>query len=258
MSILNHEAMNSRSWLSKLRNPLCPIPMKSLLRKSVYYPSAGDDGDPVKYLGKHFQSFVYVDYAVGRKRFLKALPAFRGYDIFMLREVRLNELFPSTWKPPTIRPEDGDPEFANHFKMPPFAVWAVYERSPGVLLEHGPKRFSLLYIGGDGALTYHALYYSHQVTPAVVAVIQPGTGYGCNWTDFEDPQKILARLVRENPAGMPDHFLYGGWEDGESYRDAPWPDFKTTGLVLHGRLRLFARRTESSLVTHPTQGPTEM
>lgn len=230
------------AWLSKLQSPLVPIPMRSLLRKSVYYPSAGMDGDPVKYLGKYFQSFVYVDYGVGREPVLNDLPTFRGYKLFSHREVLQDELVPTTWTPPEIHPEDGNPDNANSFIEPPFAIWAVYDRKSEVCPEHGPQRFSLLYIGGDGVMTYHALYYTHQVKPAVVAIIQPGTGFGNNWTDFRDPKMIFARLVRQNPAGIPEHLLYGGWGEGQFYRDAPWPKFNTTGLVLHGRLRLFARR----------------
>ena len=229
-------------WLSKLGDPLGPIPMPDVLRQCVYYPSAGLDGDPVKYLGRYFQSFVYVDYGVGEQLVLNDLPNFRGYDQISNRQVCEDELVPQGWQPPKLRREDGNPKRNASFIKPPFAIWAVYDRKPEVCSEHGPKRFSLLYIGGEGAATYHALFYSHQVSPAVVALIQPGTGFGGNWTDFRDPNQILARLVRENPAGQPSHLLYGGWGDGESYRDAPWPEYRTAGLILHGRLRLFARQ----------------
>ena len=229
-------------WLSKLGDPLGPIPMPDVLRHCVYYPAAGLDGDPVKYLGRYFQSFVYVDYGVGEQLVLNDLPNFRGYDQISNRQVGQDELVPQGWQPPKLRPEDGDPTRNASFIKPPFAIWAVYDRRPEVCSEHGPQRFSLLYIGGEGAATFHALFYSHQVAPAVVALIQPGTGFGRNWTDFENPNRVFARLVRENPAGQPGHLLYGGWSDGGCYRDAPWPEYRTAGLILHGRLRLFARQ----------------
>lgn len=229
-------------WLSELVDPLGPIPMPDLLRHCVYYPSAGVDGTPVKYLGRYFQSFVYVDYGVGEQIVLNDLPNFRGYDLIASRQVCQDELFPQGWRPPELRPEDGNPTRNAGSIKPPFAIWAVFDRKPEVCPEHGPKRFSLLYIGGEGAATYHALFYSHQVSPAVVALIQPGTGFGGNWTDFENPNQILARLVRENPAGMPGHLLYGGWGDGDFYRDAPWPEYRAAGLILRWRFRLFARQ----------------
>jgi len=229
-------------WLSELGDPLDRIPMPDVLRQCVYYPSAGVDGTPVKYLGRYFQSFVYVDYGMGEKSVLKELPTFRGYDLISNRKVCQDELFPQRWQPPELRPEDGDPTSKAARRLPPFALWAIYDRKSDVCSEHGPKRFSLLYIGGEGATTYRDLFYSHQVSPAVLALIQPGPRWGGNWTNFEDPDQILARLVRENPSGMPGHLLYGGWGDGECYRDAPWPEYRTAGLILHGRLRLFARR----------------
>ena len=248
-------------WLSKLGDPLGPIPMPDVLRHCVYYPAAGLDGDPVKYLGRYFQSFVYVDYGVGEQRVLNDLPNFRGYDQISNRQVCQDELVPQGWQPRKSRREHGTPKRNASFmpSKPPFAIWAVYDRKPEVCPEHGPKRFSLLYIGGDGAETFHALFYSHQVSPAVVALIQPGRDFSDPIffeigesddvfeyigipTDFDNPNHVFARLVRENPAGQPSHLLYGGWGDGESYRDAPWPEYRTAGLILHGRLRLFARQ----------------
>ena len=230
-------------WLLTLVNPLGPIPMRELLEHCVYYPAAGLDGDPVKYLGKDFQSFVYVDYGVGREPVLRDLPNFNGYQLFSHREVLQDELIPHGWVPPELQPGDGDPTRTADFIRQPFAIWAIYDRKAAVSPEHGPERFSLLYIGGDGAATYHSLFYSHKVSPAVVAVINPGNGFGNGWTDFRSSKQILARLVRRTPTGMPDHFLFGGG-NGEFLRHAPWAEYQTAGLILHEQLRLFARRTD--------------
>ena len=212
-------------WLSNLVNLLGPIPTQELLRHCVYYPAAGLDGDPVKYLGRYFQSFVYVDNGVEREQVLRKLRNFRGYDDFWHREVPLDELVLE--KGP--RWEDRDPTFA---------IWAVFMRNADVCPEHGPERFSLLYIGGGGVAMYHSLFNTRGIAPAVVALIQPGGG-------FTDPNKIFARRVRDNP---PDHLLYGGDGDGDLYQHAPWPEYQTTGLILHERLRLFARRTDDDSV----------
>ena len=93
-------------WLSKLGNPLGSIPMRKLLQHCVYYPLAGLDGDPVKYLGKHFQSFVYVDYGVGQDAVHNELLNFRGYDLFAHRDVGLCELTPQGEQPPSLLRQD--------------------------------------------------------------------------------------------------------------------------------------------------------
>lgn len=114
-------------WLSELVDPLGPIPMPDLLRHCVYYPSAGVDGTPVKYLGRYFQSFVYVDYGVGEQIVLNDLPNFRGYDLIASRQVCQDELFPQGWRPPELRPEDGNPtrnagSISRHLPSGPFST----------------------------------------------------------------------------------------------------------------------------------------
>lgn len=89
-----------------ISHPLGPIPMPDLLRRCVYYPSAHLDGDPVKYLGRYFQS---VDYGVGEHLVLNDLPNFRGYDQISNRQVCQDVLVLQGWQPPVLRPEDGDP-----------------------------------------------------------------------------------------------------------------------------------------------------
>jgi|GEM_PF-5643736 len=112
-----------------ISHPLGPIPMPDLLRHCVYYPSAHLDGDPVKDLGRYFQSFVYVDYGVGEHLVLNDLLNFRGYNQISNRQVCQDGLVPQGWQPPELRPEDGDPTREARFVKPPFAVWAVYDTS---------------------------------------------------------------------------------------------------------------------------------
>lgn len=216
------------------------IPLPEILKDSVYYPACGLDGDPIKYLGKQFQSFVYVDYGVGRDAVLHDLEHFTGYDLEACREFESRDLVPSGWSPPPFARMGSVREQVVQTIRGPFAIWALYRRQPNRDDDHGPTGFSLLFIGGDGVATFHALYYSHQATPAVICLIQPGTGFGGNWTDFEAQDGILARLVLGNPAGRPRFLLYGGGGDGEFYRRAPWPGYEHQVAVLHGRLRLFS------------------
>ena len=101
----------------------------------------------------------------------------------------------------------------------------VLERESGFSPEHGPARFSLLYLCADGAAAYQALYVANAVAPKVIAIIQPGHGFGCNWTNFGDPEQILARTVATNPAGKPELLLYGGYGARDYFREPCWPEY---------------------------------
>lgn len=217
-----------------------PIPLPEILKDSVYYPACGLDGDPIKYLGKQSQSFVYVDYGVGRDAVLHDLEHFTGYDLEACRELEQRELVPSGCRPPQFARMNSIPEQVVQIIREPFAIWALFRRRPEYSNDHGPSGFSLLYIGADGVATFRDLYYSFQIAPAVICLIQPGTGFGGNWTDFEAREGILARLVLGNPAGRPRFLLYGGMGKGKFYRRAPWPGYEKQEAVLHGRLRLFS------------------
>ena len=46
------------------------IPIKALLKDSLYYPSAGLEGYVVKHFGSEVQSFIYCDYATGENLLL--------------------------------------------------------------------------------------------------------------------------------------------------------------------------------------------
>lgn len=49
-------------WL-KVLSDLERLPLRDILTRSVFYPSCGLDGKPIKFLGGFVHSFVYVDYA---------------------------------------------------------------------------------------------------------------------------------------------------------------------------------------------------
>ena len=229
------------AWLATATEPLGCLPIREVLTASVYYPACGFDGDLVKYLAGNFHSFVYVDYGVGREAVINNIQGFRGYRVAARRDVTERELTPDGWTPQLLRQSDGNPHARSDWVRPPFGVWCIQERTDEYGPEHGPERFSLLYIGGDGIATFQALYHGNGVAPAAVAVIQPGTGFGGNWTDFEDPGRVFARSVLGNPAGVPEYLLSGGWGNGEFYRRPCWPEYPVPIRVLHGRLRLWRR-----------------
>src|SRR5690606_20306993 len=89
----------------------------------------------------------------------------------------------------------------------PFAEWVVLQRKNDFGADHGPERLSLLYLVADGAAAFHALYNTQRVAPYIVSIIQPGTGFGGNRTDFREEKLIFGRVVLGNPAGVPEYLL---------------------------------------------------
>jgi len=201
------------------------LPINELLENSLYYPSCGFDGGVVKFCGKEIQSFIYCDYATGKIELLNQLNSFKGYDILANRSLVINELIPNGWNsqlPPNFN-IDTYYRYRDEFKKP-FANWVVYERKSDFDETHGPMRFSLIYIGGEGVATYQALYWSNKKTAKALAIIQPGHGFGFNWTNFSELAGPLKWVISNNPHGCPDFILYGGF--GSDYTDLNWGGYE--------------------------------
>lgn len=102
-----------------------PVPLRDLLMDSLYYPSAGFDGRPVKHLAGNVFSFIYVDYGKDHQAFNNALdnPGFKGYEIIGTRSVTEKELNPTNFRP-RILPKagvDGNPQQYRDWVPKPFA-----------------------------------------------------------------------------------------------------------------------------------------
>jgi len=308
-------------WLANISQStiaIDPFPLTQLLEDSLYYPSSGFDGDPVKYLSGNILSYIYVDYGHSQDKLENEIlkRGFRGYDLVATRSVTEQELTPSGWRPiqPTqyhgerpgnnwfdhddltieglkifhhdkekkfreqswkfrelsekfrqcsedlirlsemllvIQEQDRfdvEPDFqgindrlvyiesefdyqrkelehqrqeykteckdlmGSEFwnKKKPYCFWSIFQRGINVPSIHGPPRFSLLYLCADGVAAFQALYYANSASPKAVAVIQPGTAFGGNWTDFENPSGIFADTVLGNPQGSPQILLNKG------------------------------------------------
>jgi hypothetical protein len=89
--------------------------------------------------------------------------------------------------------------------------------------DHGPERFSLLYVRGEGVATFAGLYAANKVSPKALAIIQPGHGFGGNWTNFTSTGACLYKFLKSNPDGMPTYVFNGGI--GCNYDDLDWPDY---------------------------------
>ena len=333
-------------WLPKISQStitIDPFPLTQLLEDSLYYPSSGFDGDPVKYLSGNILSYIYVDYGHSQDKLENEIlkRGFRGYDLVATRSVTEQELTPRGWRPRqptqyhgerssndwfdhddltiegfkifhlenreareearefekeslellseqfaveqcyfdnlTLHLEEEKSELQDmnglqresalqdindrqrdieteleykrryyrteceHFEelshkftlmgdlfwgeKEPYCSWSIFQRGEDVPSIHGPPRFSLLYLCADGVAAFQALYYANSLSPKAVAVIQPGTAFGGNWTDFDDPSGIFARTVFGNPKGSPQILLNGGRGNRDFFREPCWPSY---------------------------------
>jgi hypothetical protein len=199
--------------------------VKAVLKDSLYYPAARFDGDPVKYFAGNVYSFLYVDYGVSRGEFLSEIHhprySFRGYHILHQEPITEEQLTPNGWTV-KIFPERTLATDLGRFERDrnegvikkPFCEWVIFERDKGLDKRHGPERFSLLYLCADGVAAYQAIYLSNNIRPKIIAIIQPGTGFGNNWTDFRDEKEIFARSVFHYEDLLPDYIIDGWWHSG--------------------------------------------
>ena len=214
-----------------------PFPIRLILRDSLYYPCSGFDGKPVKYLAGKILSFVYVDYGYTRNELFAELEGrgFRGYDLVASRSISEPDLAPQGWRLPPLELHDGYPTKYRDRIKEPFYEWLLFQRREDFPACHGPSRVSLLYLCADGVAAFYTLYVSNSIAPRIVAVIQPGHGFGMNWTNFEDPRKIFSRSVLGNPGGRPEFLLYGGWGKPHHYGSSCWPDYNENVCFFGGR-----------------------
>ena len=198
-----------------------PFPLRKLIINSLYYPCSGFDGGPIEHLGGNIVSFLYVDYGYSEEKFMIQLRTigFRGYHELATRKVTKKELTPSGWQPKLLLTPEDNLSRAYCDAQKPFFIWTVLQRNCDYSEDHGPVRFSLLYLCSDAVATFHALYLTNKIAPKAVAIIQQT---GRNWTDLRCRNKIFARYVIDcNPGGCPEYLLDGG--DLES---PCWPEYE--------------------------------
>lgn len=231
--------MNWLKSISKEKIESENLPLKEILDNSFYYPASGTDGGPVKFFSNEFDSFIYVDYHYNENRFLDEFDSFNGYHVLGHRSVLKDELIPLGWTAdiPTGKFSYKYPGTGSHIDnwiAESFAHWTIYERNQDFDDNHGPERFSLLFISGEGVATYQALYTSNNARPKGIGIIQPGTGFGGNWTDFRDDKYPFGQVVKDNPAGMPDVIFYGGYGSGYGNPDKlKWEGYCLTDIKIN-------------------------
>lgn len=229
------------------------LPLQDILSNSLYYPACGFDGGVVKNCNTERRklgivSFICCDYATGEEEFKRNQDTFLGYHILGSRAVQPHELIPNGWEqelPPRIRQQNYE-RYRNYRK--PFMHWTVYERDENKEEKYGSKRFSLLYVGGEGVATYQALYWSNHISPRAIAIISEERGSVSNWTNFGSEDGPFAWVVLNNPAGQPDTVYYGSSSYGGRYNKFSWEGFQEDRIVRHyfpynkGEVRVWVKR----------------
>lgn len=209
------------------------FPLYEMLATSLFYSACDNDGGVVRDCNMSnmelgVDTFIYCDYSFGEERLNEEIDSFHGYKVFATRKLKQSDLTPNGWNP-QVPPNLSMQQyriFQNAYSTP-FAKWIVYERVPEKEDDFGPKRFSLIYIGGEGIATYQALYWSNNACPKALAIIQPGHGFGLNWTNFTEPNGFLNWVVSKNPNHkMPAQIYFGGIGGRNSYDDLNWINYK--------------------------------
>ena len=224
------------TWLENLES-LDVLPIDDLLKDSIYYPASYCDRSVIEIFGGYGHSFIYVDF-YRNKEFLNEQinEQFKGYNKLFYREVKQSELCFRPYSPILpVNGEDGDLEecrFKTRNVKEPCAFWVVYERGGSIDPGYGPKRFSLLYIAGEGVATYQALYYSNKTKPSLIVMIACNTGTGGNWTEFLKRGGFFERVVLGNPAGHPDYITAFETKYGQQI----WNGYSTMVITRGGSL----------------------
>ena len=213
------------------------VPLRNILYDSLFYPACGLNGTPVKYLGGNIHSFIYADYGVSRSMFLKNLHGtgrdcgFKGYRLVRQMDLHRDQLVPRGWIPPLVPEPSFDTVRLNAVEASadPFCHWSVWRRKRNLSHSHGPEAFSFLFVCGEMSAVYQGLYTNNGMKPKVLAIIQPGC-MGGEWENPESDDSFFRKVVRANPAGMPEYLLHGGF--GRGFYEKPcWKDYGGEMLI---------------------------
>jgi len=207
-------------WLLEV-NEDSTFDRRAVLANSIYYPGCEFDASPIEAYGGFAHSFVYVDYYCEKETVLKKISRFGGYEPVFVREIEEEELSENLIQTTSPRvtdfygaqPEDSIAKIINRTRFNanspqiPYCVWAVMQRRSKTNVGHGPERFSLLYIFGEGVATYQAIFNSNKIRPIAIVICGADIGFGRNWTLFEKKGGIFERVVMANPAGIPQYLF---------------------------------------------------
>jgi hypothetical protein len=202
--------------------------LRDILQDSLYYPACGLNGTPVKYLTGNIHSFIYADYMVTKKEFLKNLNGtdegcgFKGYRSLFQREIKREEIVPYNWSSAIL------PLFLFHQRIQniesrceAFGHWSIWLKEEGTYSDDPLRAFSFLFFAGEMSAIYQGLYCRLSIAPTVLSIIQPGA-LGGEWERVDCDESFFKEVVASNSADFPPYLLYGGL----GYRRGPQPPYQ--------------------------------
>lgn len=181
--------------------------------RTVYYPGYGNDGQPVELCNRSHaaHTFIYVDHEVGRDTLAERLrdqrQGFLGYKVAHQEELSEDALRPGGWTQHLAADEAHRFDPSRQGLATPFGWFVVLDRQPGRGEDHGPERFAILFIGGDGYASYDALYCQGDGTPPPFLVVIQDHGFGGNPDRF-GRDGLLERIARRQGV-LPGYLVVG-------------------------------------------------
>ena len=240
IKVLNRQPIPD--WLN-LYSASEPINFGNVFKDSIYYPACGFDGDVMSICMGYSHSFIYVDNlclweSVGKERvyeFINTSRTFGAFNRVFQAEFSKSELMGQhSFPKEKLLYTDGEPSYG----LAPkdfFAILTIFEPKRGnrtychsdrATKLHVYEPLAFLYVCDDGCFSYQDFYYSHNVKPKGVAIIQPGDAFGGNWTSYYERDKVFGRIVMNNKAGIPDILISGGRDSrGGHFRRNIWPEY---------------------------------
>ncbi|MCY4485656.1 MAG: hypothetical protein OXF11_00860 [Deltaproteobacteria bacterium] len=194
--------------------------------RTVYYPGCGTDGHPVAICNPAHaaHTFVYVDYRVSEQTvrdcvYRRTGPGVHGYEAEHEEEVAEAILHPGGWTPHVAERElDKAADWADESR---FRLYLVLKRDKDHDDTHGPERFAILFIGGDGHAMYDALYCQEDGTRPPFLLLFHDYGWDENYDKF-GADGLLERIAFDRGV-YPEWLLVGlnerQFEPWEGYLD---------------------------------------
>jgi len=98
----------------------------------------------------------------------------------------------------------------------------VWQRDESADNDVGPEIFSFFFLAGEMSAVYQGLYSRNNIAPKILSIIQPGA-MGGEWECVTSDNSFFKKVVKANPAGMPEYLLHGGFGDGKGGLGDPYP-----------------------------------
>lgn len=193
------------------------VDIDSFLKECVFYPCSGLHGVPVKFLGKRFQRFLYVDYSIKREDFDQSIEegGFTGYQQSVVDEISPETLFGMSWD--GVKESHHNTLSQVHFEWSePFMVLCGFKRLPGFNDDHGPASFELMFVRCEAIATFISVFSRRNIVPQCLVHIRSGIGFGGNFSEY--PRK-LNRALLENQGGLPPFMFYDFMGSSRDYGD---------------------------------------